>query len=112
MNADEQRMVLAHWMPANLVHFQDGVPLLHIWGDHFVEFKPDTDLNHIYEVEKQLNDAQRYESALKLLEMYNSKLKWFLRGWLQNIPKAIYEANASQRCEVVCRTLWPEKWNK
>lgn len=54
MTEEAQRIAIAEAMPPNLIHFESGMPMLHIGGDNFMVFDPLRDLNACHEAEKVL----------------------------------------------------------
>lgn len=99
MSPEKQRIAIAEAMPPSLIHFEDGEPMMHLWGDAFTPFDPLNDLNACAEMEKSLKGEQRHQYASELCyTVGNTHVEQF----------DIITATAPQRCEAFLRAkgLW------
>lgn len=75
----------------------------------FVEYTPDypSDLNAVHELEKKLTEQQRLFYMRKLIQDESVDDAFHVtNGMVWDMT----HANAAQRCEALCRMLWPERW--
>lgn len=101
MSTAEQRIALAEWAkwePREYVI----LPNTHVLPIDII-----TDLNAVHELEKRLNQDQlrAYGKALAQIIFGLVCYDLCLDNWTQ-----ILKSTASQRCEALCRVLWPERF--
>ena len=112
MTQDEQRIAIAEWCGWTLEDTGNG-KCWHKDGIQAEEAPPvyQQDLNACHEAEKNLSPEQtsRYENLLALQVFKEDKDEYWVNG-IKHINAYCFHATASQRCEALCRTLWPERW--
>ena len=110
MTPEQQRVAIAEWCGWKFVPSHDvgGVAIPEYWENdqriHEIDELPDylSDLNAIHEAEERCNSSQCIEYIKRLQDVVGGVPGCF----------AHHCADAAQRAEALCRTLWPERWAK
>lgn len=97
MTQDEMRIAVAEWIRPVAVYGK-GIELS----------KDDVDMNLMHEAEKKLPYPEAYASRLGAILLRDRSASNFdgTTAW----HFAFCKANAAQRLEALCRTLWPERF--
>lgn len=121
MTQEKQRIAIAEWCGWYRLHHdtQTWAPKGWVYGkDTYDKLKKTSelpnypqDLNACHEMEKNLLPEQtsRYENLLALQVFKEDKDEYWVNG-IKHINAYCFHATASQRCEALYRTLWPERW--